>query len=200
MKLKNDTYRDLQVCYGEQRVILLAYEEKEIPYNPNVSEMTVSEYYEKLTLKEKLLGTLLLSFVAVFSGEGFIPMSEYFKFPVRFKTDGGDVTFAESYRLFELCVLQLADEQENGKLIVTKEEIKRQKNRYYSECFALVFIPLIVLLCILAALVVKKSFKNAAVFAVTLALVLAFVFLLIRFSKSNKQTLEELNKKLIENI
>lgn len=194
MKLKNDTYRDLQVSYGEQRVILLAYEEKEIPYNPNVSEMTVSEYYEKLTLKEKLLGTLLISLVSIFEGEGFIPMSEFFAFPVRFKIDGSDVAFAESYRLFEICALQAADELESGSLIVTKEEIKRQKKRYYSIRFAQIFIPLVILLCILAVMVAKKSFKDAAVFAITLALVLIFLILLIRFSRSNRQTLEKLNQ------
>ena len=59
MKIKNDTYRDLQICYGEEKVILLCYEEKEVHYNSAVSEITVSEYYEKLTLKEMIFSFLI---------------------------------------------------------------------------------------------------------------------------------------------
>lgn len=200
MKLKNKTETDLQVCYGEEKVKLFSGDEAELLYNPDISEITVSEYYVKPDFKEKLFLLLLGSLIAIIAGEEFTPMSEYFKFPVRFKTDGNDIVLVKSHRLYEICAMNVDDTEENGTPIITKEEIKQQKKRYYSEYFAMVFIPLIVLLCILSAMVVKKSFKEATVFAVTLALVLVFVFLLIRFSKSNKQTLEELNKKLIENI
>lgn len=194
MKLKNKTDTDLQVCYGEEKVKLFSGDEAELLYNQDLSEITVSEYYVKPDFKEKLFSLLLGSFIAILAGEEFTPMSEYFKFPVRFKTDGNDIVLVKSHRLYEICAINVDDTEENGMPIITKEEIKQQKTRYYSEYFAMVFIPLVILLCILAAMVAKKSFKEATVFAITLTLVLTFVILLIRFSKSNIQTLKKLNQ------
>ncbi|MBP3446616.1 MAG: hypothetical protein J6K64_04990 [Clostridia bacterium] len=194
MKLKNKTDTDLQVCYGEEKVKLFSGDEAELLYNQDLSEITVSEYYVKPDFKEKLFSLLLGSFIAILAGEEFTPMSEYFKFPVRFKTDGNDIVLVKSHRLYEICAINADDTEENGMPIITKEEIKQLKTRYYSEYFAMVFIPLVILLCILAAMVAKKSFKEATIFAITLALVLTFVILLIRFSKLNRQTLEKLNQ------
>ncbi len=194
MKLKNKTDTDLQVCYGEEKVKLFSGDEAELLYNQDLSEITVSEYYVRPDFKEKLFSLLLGSFIAILAGEEFTPMSEYFKFPVKFKTDGNDIVLVKSHRLYEICAINVDDTEENGMPIITKEEIKQQKMRYYSEYFAMVFIPLVILLCILAAMVVKKSFKEATIFAITLTLVLTFVILLIRFSKSNIQTLEKLNQ------
>ncbi len=194
MKLKNKTDTDLQVCYGEEKVKLFSGDEAELLYNQDISEITVSEYYVKPDFKEKLFLLLLGSFIAALAGEEFTPMSEYFKFPVRFKTDGNDIVLVKSHRLYEICAMNADDTEENGIPIITKEEIEQQKKRYYSEYFAMIFIPLVILLCILAAMVAKKSFKEATVFAITLALVLIFLILLIRFSRSNRQTLEKLNQ------
>lgn len=195
MKIKNDTYRDLQICYGEEKVILLCYEEKEVHYNSAVSEITVSEYYEKLTLKEMIFSFLIYPLIVIFANEDFLPMREFFKFPVKFKIDGRNVTLAESIKAFEICVLKVADTEEDGELIITKREIEQQKKRYYHEILRRCS-PLVFLLCIAVVAVVKQAFKVTITFAVVVILALVFVILLNTATKSNKETLEELNKKV----
>lgn len=194
MKLKNKTDTDLQVCYGEQKVKLFPNDEAEIMYNSDVSEFVVSECYEKMNLKEMLFGLLLGSFLATLAGEQIPPMSECFKFPVRFKTDGSNVTLVKSHRLYEICALNVAETEENGTPIITKEGIEQQKKRYYFELLAQIFLPLVILLGVAVAAFIKQDFKAAVAFAITLVLALVFVFLLPKVTKQNKQTLEKLNK------
>lgn len=194
MKLKNKTDTDLQVCYGEQKVKLFPNDEAEIMYNSDISEFVVSEYYVKPDLKEKLFLLLLGSLIAALVGEEIIPMSEYFKFPVSFKTDGSNVTLVKSHRLYEICALSVAETEENGTPIITKEGIEQQKKRYYFELLTQIFLPLVILFVFAVAAFIKQDFKAAVAFAITLVLALVFVFLLQKVTKQNKQTLEKLNK------
>ena len=194
MKLKNKTDTDLQVCYGEQKVKLFPNDEAELIYNSDVSEFVVSECYEKTNLKNCFLGLLLGSFIATLTGEQITPMSEYFKFPVSFKTDGSNVTLVKSYKLYEICAFNVAEAEENGTPIITKEGIEQQKKRYYFELFAQIFLPLIILLGIAVAALIKRDFKLALALAIVLVSVLVLVILSIRFKKQNKQTLEKLNE------
>lgn len=197
MKIKNDTYMDFQVCYDEEKVMLLCYEEKEIPYKPAVSEITVSEYYEKpVTLKEKFFAFLIFPLIGLFANEEPLTMRGFFKFPVRFKIDGSDVTLAESIKAFETCVLKVADTEESGELIITKKEIERQKKLYYYEILRRSS-PLVFLLCIAVIAVVKHAFEVAAALGVVVILALVFVLLLNSFSRRNRKTLEELYKRII---
>ena len=196
MKLKNKTDTDLQVCYGEEKVKLFSGDEAELLYNSNISEITVSEYYVKPDFKEKLFLILLGSLIAIIAGEQFTPMSEYFKFPVRFKADGSDIVLIKSHRLYEICALSVGETEENGTPIITKEEIEQLKKRYYFELLAQIFLPLMIFLCIAVVAVLKQKYETAAALAVIMILALVIVFLLNRFSRRNKKTLEELNEKV----
>lgn len=196
MKLKNKTGTDLLICYAGEKVKLFSGDEAEISYNSDVSEITVSEYYVKPDFKEKLFTLLLGSLIAIIAGEVFTPMSEYFKFPVRFKADGSDIVLIKSHRLYEICALNVGETEENGTPIITKEAIEQQKKRYYFELLVQIFIPLVVFSCIAVAAVLKQNFELAAASVVIMILAFVFVLLLNRFTRQNKKTLEELNKKV----